>query len=119
MIVDQNSHSRFPVNHRTRFSTHSCQSVGAKRLFTTRPRRSSTIPVIEDNHCLLHDGLFGDQFADRPDEAELAYVDQQLGRPMTALEDAGELESTTIVIVGDHGESLGDHGERAQGDDSL
>ncbi|RLS77161.1 MAG: hypothetical protein DWI00_05565 [Planctomycetota bacterium] len=57
MIVDQNSHSRFPVNHRTRFSTHSCQSVGAKRLFTTRPRRSSTIPVIEDNtakstHCV-------------------------------------------------------------------
>jgi arylsulfatase A-like enzyme len=64
---------------------------------------------------LVHEDTFGDQFADRPYDAELAYVDQQLGQLMAALEDAGELESTTIVIVGDHGESLGDHGERAHG----
>lgn len=64
---------------------------------------------------LLHEDVFGDQFADRPYDAELAYVDQQLGRLMAALEDAGELEATTIVIVGDHGECLGDHGERAHG----
>jgi arylsulfatase A-like enzyme len=63
----------------------------------------------------VHEDVFGDQFTDRPYDAELAYVDQQLGRLMAALEDAGELEATTIVIVGDHGESLGDHGERAHG----
>ena len=43
--------------YRTRFSTRSCQSVGAKRLFATRPGRSSTILAIEDNsakptHCV-------------------------------------------------------------------
>lgn len=63
----------------------------------------------------VHGDVFGDQFTDRPYDVELAYVDQQLGRLMAALESAGELEATTIVIVGDHGESLGDHGERAHG----
>jgi arylsulfatase A-like enzyme len=31
------------------------------------------------------------------------------------VKDAGELEATNIVIVGDHGESLDDHGEQAHG----
>ncbi len=64
---------------------------------------------------LSHAEVFGDQFAVQPYDAELAYVDQQIGRLMATLEKAGELETTTIVIVGDHGECLGDHGERAHG----
>ena len=31
------------------------------------------------------------------------------------VKDAGELEATNIVIVGAHGECLGNHGERAHG----
>jgi arylsulfatase A-like enzyme len=64
---------------------------------------------------LIHADMFGDQFAERPYDAELAYVDQQLGRLMAELEQSGKLNNTTIVIVGDHGESLGEHGERAHG----
>ncbi len=92
-----------------------------KRLFATRPSRSSIILAIEDNPCLLHDDLLGDQFADRPYDAELADVDQQPCRPATRaanggpVKEVGELEATTIVIVGAHGECLGNHGERAHG----
>ncbi|RZV11428.1 arylsulfatase A-like enzyme [Natrinema hispanicum] len=42
--------------------------------------------------------------------AELAYVDHQLGRLRTALENAGEWEDTLFVVCGDHGEHIGEHG---------
>ncbi|SDB99865.1 sulfatase-like hydrolase/transferase [Natrinema hispanicum] len=42
--------------------------------------------------------------------AELAYVDHQLGRLRTTLEDAGEWEDTLFVVCGDHGEHVGEHG---------
>ena len=46
---------------------------------------------------------------------EIAFADSQIGRLLDAL-DARRLMSRTIVIVaGDHGESLGDHGEQAHG----
>jgi arylsulfatase A-like enzyme/Tfp pilus assembly protein PilF len=64
---------------------------------------------------LNHEDIFKDRFADQPYDAELAYVDRQLGRLIEALEKSGQLETTTIVIAGDHGECLGEHGERAHG----
>jgi arylsulfatase A-like enzyme len=42
--------------------------------------------------------------------AELAYVDRQVDRLRTALEDAGEWEDTLFVVCGDHGEHVGEHG---------
>jgi arylsulfatase A-like enzyme len=46
---------------------------------------------------------------------EIAFADSQIGRLLEAL-DARRLMGRTIVIVaGDHGESLGDHGEQAHG----
>lgn len=62
-----------------------------------------------------HPDRFKDQFASDPYDGELAYVDQEIGRLLKKLDEAELLESTTIVIVGDHGESLNDHGERAHG----
>ncbi|MFC4247325.1 sulfatase [Natribaculum luteum] len=41
---------------------------------------------------------------------ELAYVDEQLGRLRDALESAGEWEDTLLVVCGDHGENVGEHG---------
>ncbi len=64
---------------------------------------------------LKHPDDFGDKFAERPYDAEIAYVDQQLGRLFSALEQEGLLQRTIIVIIGDHGESLGEHGERQHG----
>jgi len=59
--------------------------------------------------------LFGSQFEDRPYDAGIAYVDQQVGRLIEELRRTGRDENTVIVVVGDHGESLGEHGERTHG----
>ncbi|MDC1295799.1 sulfatase-like hydrolase/transferase [Myxococcota bacterium] len=44
-------------------------------------------------------------------DAELAYTDSQIGRLLDALPAYGGLhQNTLIVVTGDHGEGLGDHG---------
>ncbi|WP_255170559.1 sulfatase [Natrononativus amylolyticus] len=43
-------------------------------------------------------------------QAELAYVDDQLERLRAALEDTGHWEDTLLVVCGDHGEHVGEHG---------
>jgi arylsulfatase A-like enzyme len=45
-------------------------------------------------------------------DGEVAYVDQQVGRLLGFLESRGMLDNTLIILVGDHGESLGEHGIR-------
>ena len=47
--------------------------------------------------------------------AAIAYQDAQISRLVTQLERTQRLQNTLIVIVGDHGESQGDHGEEAHG----
>ncbi|MEN8154690.1 MAG: sulfatase-like hydrolase/transferase [Acidobacteriota bacterium] len=46
---------------------------------------------------------------------EVAYMDSQLGYLFDYLTKKGLMENTTIVITGDHGEALGDHGETEHG----
>lgn len=46
---------------------------------------------------------------------EIAFADSQIGRLLQALEERHLLERTVIIVVGDHGESLGGHGERDHG----
>jgi arylsulfatase A-like enzyme len=46
---------------------------------------------------------------------EIAYADAQLGRLIESLERRGLLDRTMVIVAGDHGESLGDHGERDHG----
>ncbi|HVR98876.1 MAG TPA: sulfatase [Thermoanaerobaculia bacterium] len=45
-------------------------------------------------------------------DGEVAYMDRQVGRLLDFLESRGFLENTLIVLVADHGESLGEHGIR-------
>jgi arylsulfatase A-like enzyme/Flp pilus assembly protein TadD len=59
--------------------------------------------------------LFGDQFADRPYDAGIAVADQQIGRIIDFLERRGLRDRTLVVVVGDHGEGLGEHDEREHG----
>lgn len=48
-------------------------------------------------------------------DGEVARVDVELGRLLAALEQAGRLEETLIVVVADHGEEFGDHGGEHHG----
>ena len=43
-------------------------------------------------------------------DAEVAYLDHQLGALFAALEGRGLLDATAVVLVGDHGQALGEHG---------
>ncbi len=52
------------------------------------------------------------RFADQPYYGEVAAVDAALGPFLAGFLD-GKEESTLIVVTGDHGESLGEHGERS------
>jgi arylsulfatase A-like enzyme/Tfp pilus assembly protein PilF len=45
-------------------------------------------------------------------DAAIAYADQELGRLVEALRASGELDRTVFVFTADHGESLGEHGEK-------
>ena len=48
-------------------------------------------------------------------DGEIAFADSQVGRFVSWLEARGLDEKTVIVVVGDHGESLGSHGEGTHG----
>jgi arylsulfatase A-like enzyme/tetratricopeptide (TPR) repeat protein len=48
-------------------------------------------------------------------DGEIAYVDELIGKVLDKLTEKAVLERTLIVIVGDHGESLGQHQENAHG----
>jgi arylsulfatase A-like enzyme/tetratricopeptide (TPR) repeat protein len=50
-----------------------------------------------------------------PYDGEIAFVDAQLGRVLAALERAGRLANTVVVVVADHGEAFGEHGEEGHG----
>jgi choline-sulfatase len=58
---------------------------------------------------------FSDRYKDRPYDGEIAYVDQQFGRLLARLDQMGLRGRTLVVVVGDHGESLGEHGELTHG----
>jgi choline-sulfatase len=55
------------------------------------------------------------RYRDRPYDGEIAFVDAQIGRVIEALRQEGLLDKTIIAVLGDHGESLGEHGEDAHG----
>ena len=58
---------------------------------------------------------FSATFRARPYDGEIAAVDRAIGAVITALESRGLLDRTLVVAVGDHGESLGEHGEDEHG----
>ena len=62
-----------------------------------------------------HTDEFGDRFQKRPYDGELAYVDGQVKRLLAHLDSTGQRERTLIVVVGDHGEGLDEHGEHEHG----
>jgi arylsulfatase A-like enzyme/Tfp pilus assembly protein PilF len=55
------------------------------------------------------------EYKDRPYDGEIAFADAQVGRLIRFLKSKSLYANTLIVLSGDHGESLGEHGEKAHG----
>lgn len=48
-------------------------------------------------------------------DGEVAYADAQVARLVQSLKESQRLDSTIVVVTGDHGEGLGEHGEQTHG----
>jgi len=58
---------------------------------------------------------FASEFADNPYAGEIAYTDYCIGPVIQKLKELGLFDSSLIIITGDHGEMLGEHGELTHG----
>src|SRR5919112_1324859 len=58
---------------------------------------------------------FASRYKEHPYNGEIAFTDSQVGRVVSLLQSRGLYDRTLVVVMGDHGESLGDHGEAAHG----
>ena len=58
---------------------------------------------------------FKAEYAARPYDGEIAYVDQQVGRLLAFLNGQGLYTKTIVTLTSDHGESLGEHKELRHG----
>jgi arylsulfatase A-like enzyme/Tfp pilus assembly protein PilF len=58
---------------------------------------------------------YSGEYAAQPYDGEIAFADEQVGRLLRFLKEKGIYQNTIIVLCGDHGESLGEHGEKTHG----
>ncbi len=58
---------------------------------------------------------FQQQYQGRNYEGEVAFTDREIGRLLEGLRHDGIADDLLVVLSGDHGESLGDHGEAEHG----
>ena len=58
---------------------------------------------------------FRSRFAENPYDGEVAYVDLMMGKLLECLKEEQLFDKTAIILTGDHGESLGQHGEISHG----
>lgn len=75
----------------------------------------SFIHVWDPHAPYLSPEPFNEKFKDDPYSGEVAYVDSELSKLFDYLEDRALLDNTLLVFTGDHGESLGEHGETTHG----
>src|SRR5207253_4223372 len=58
---------------------------------------------------------YSQEYESHPYDGEIAFADAQVGRLLRFLKEKGLYRNTLIVLSGDHGESLGEHGEKTHG----
>ena len=73
------------------------------------------VHCIDPHHRYEPPEPFKTEYGDRPYDGEVAYVDHSLGRLLDYVRNQRLDEKTMVVFTGDHGESLGQHGESTHG----
>ena len=85
--------------------------LGAK----SRDRFFSWVHFFDPHAPYVPPTRYKERFAGDPYDGEIAFADHELGRILDALRAKGILDRTLVVAAGDHGESLGEHGESDHG----
>jgi arylsulfatase A-like enzyme/Flp pilus assembly protein TadD len=71
--------------------------------------------LYDPHYPYLPPAPYSEEYKERPYDGEIAFADAQVGRLVTFLKANGLYRNTIIVLSGDHGESLGEHGEQHHG----
>lgn len=90
------------------------QALGWLRKNSTR-RFFLWVHLYDPHHPYNPPAPYNTQFKDDLYNGEIAYTDVQIGRLLGYLRRAGLASNTLIVLAGDHGEGLGEHGEKTHG----
>lgn len=103
-----------PAGHAERAARETTDGVLAHLARESRAPVFLWVHYFDPHHPYTPPEPFRSRYARKPYLGEVAAMDQQLGRLVQAFERrfAGP---AAIVIVGDHGEGLGDHGESQHG----
>ncbi|HVS12463.1 MAG TPA: sulfatase-like hydrolase/transferase [Thermoanaerobaculia bacterium] len=103
------------------------EGVAERRADATTDRAIAAIAALEGERAFVwvhyfdpHEPYdppapFRERYADDPYLGEIAFMDAQLGRLLSAFEAGFADAAHRIVVAGDHGEGLGDHGEAYHG----
>jgi arylsulfatase A-like enzyme/Flp pilus assembly protein TadD len=81
----------------------------------THPPRFLWVHYFDPHYPYTPPAPFDAQYRQDLYAGEVAYVDACVGRLLEALRDASGGREPLIIIAGDHGEDLGDHGEMSHG----
>ncbi|MBZ5627256.1 MAG: sulfatase-like hydrolase/transferase [Acidobacteriia bacterium] len=73
------------------------------------------VHLYDPHHPYNPPAPYRETFKSHPYDGEIAFADAQLGRILTFLKKKGVYGHTLIVFLADHGEGLGDHGEKNHG----
>jgi arylsulfatase A-like enzyme/cytochrome c-type biogenesis protein CcmH/NrfG len=73
------------------------------------------VHLYDPHHPYTPPAPYRAQYAVRPYDGEIAYTDAQVGRLLEFLRAKKLYENTLVVLVGDHGEALGERGEKTHG----
>ncbi|MFH0946878.1 MAG: sulfatase, partial [Planctomycetota bacterium] len=69
------------------------------------------VHYFDPHHDYSPPSPFAEKYAGNLYDGEIAYVDSELKRLLASLDDLGLSERCLVVVVGDHGEGLGQHHE--------
>jgi len=118
-LYDDEFTSEEPAHDALHRQRHAGSVIDSALNWLCRPRSRPYFCWVHlyDPHApyLNHSDLFQDEFKHRPYDAEIAFVDSQLDRLLTHLKSSRSDENTLVIVVGDHGEGLGDHAEIRHG----
>lgn len=91
------------------------ETVGAARRWATSEDFTQPyfvwVHLYDPHFPYLPPEPFRSRFPEDPYRGEIAYTDHEVGRLLATLRSSGALDRTFVLVVGDHGESLGQHQE--------